>query len=71
MIALHFLGHLGANLLHGYDGSLDEFAVTTDGKMPGSDAHQVVEGEFQDETTVRANLNTNAVKQEMGAIKIE
>ena len=48
---------LATDLLHGYDGSLDELAMTTDGKMPGSDAHQVVEGEFQDKTTVRANLD--------------
>jgi hypothetical protein len=44
------------NLLHGDDGSLDEFTVTSNRKMPGSNPHQVVKCKFQDKTTVSANL---------------
>ena len=44
------------DLLHGYHWSLNEFAVTSDGEVPRADPHQIVEGEFQDETTIGTNL---------------
>lgn len=45
-----------ARLLHGQDGSRNEFSVISDRKVPGANPHHVIKGEFDDETTFRANL---------------
>ena len=52
-----------AHLLHCYHGSLNKFTVTSDGKVPGSNPHQVIEGEFQDKTTIGTNLRKNTIDE--------
>ena len=51
-----------AHLLHCYHGSLNKFTVTSDGKVPSSNPHQVIKGEFQDKTTIGTNLTVGKKK---------
>ena len=37
--------------------------MTSDGEVPRTDPHKVVEGEFQDETTVGAHLSNTELEQ--------
>lgn len=48
--------HIRQTYVHGEDAAWDELPVLPDGEVPRLDPHQVVEGELQDQTTLRANL---------------